>query len=184
MKNYFASVTYNKDTLETLGKVQNRCNTTHNFVYLALCLILILAGFNFGLNTTAGILCVALGCFCIPLLNATGKSATAKIIEALHGQSIDVQYSFYGNGFSCATQDKTTRFQYTDLKKLYEDTDHLYIFPSKNQAFMISKSSLKPHDLETFKKDLAKEAHLSWQNSLSILTFHLDNPLLRRLRKK
>ena len=98
MRNYSASIIYNKETLQKLGKVQNRCNSTHNFVYLALCLFLILAGFNFGLNTTAGILCAAIGCVCIPLLNSVSKFATSKIIEALNGKSIDVHYTFCGNG--------------------------------------------------------------------------------------
>lgn len=181
MNQYRASIEYNAHTLKMLGKVQNQSRVLHNVIYISACVALIISGINFGSATPLGMFLMACGGVAIPLLNSVNNAAINKMIEALGNSSVHVGYHFEKDHFTCNTGKESTCFTYDSLVKLWEDKDHFYIFPNKNQAFMISKKTLQPLDTDTFRSMISEESGLKWQNSMSIfrLSFNVSDILFK-----
>lgn len=174
MSHFTAAIVYNADTLKKLGKVQNRSRVLHNLVYLTMCFLLVLAGLFFGIKTTRGLLCIALGSLGFPLCNAFGKAGTDNLIKALGNHEIHVDYEFFEKDFTAATQGKMTRTPYQSLLRLWEDNEYFYIFPIKNQGFMIERSSILP-SAESFREQLSRETDLHWNRSANLMLINIKS---------
>lgn len=182
MKNYEASVLYDADTLKRMGKIQIRSRVIHNTVYLAMCVILIIAGVQFGVTTMTGLLCIAAGGIFIPLLGSVIRTRTDNIIKALGNETIHVSYRFDAAGITAETGDKTNRFKYKDLNMLWEDQEYFYLFYRKIDALMVSKESIVPADLNGFRDELAEATGLTWYQYTSPLMINV-RPLAQELKK-
>lgn len=182
MNNYNGSVLYNEETLRRMGKIQIRSRVIHNVIYLAMCIVLIIAGILFGLKTMPGLLCAAAGGIGIPLLGSVIRARTDNIIKALGNNTIHVSYTFDSTGVSASTGDQSNRILCKDLCMLWEDAEYFYLFYGKVDTLMVSKKSLVPADEAGFRKDIAAITGLTWYQYTSPLMINI-RPLLQGLKR-
>lgn len=182
MNNYNGSVLYNEETLRRMGKIQIRSRVIHNVIYLAMCIVLIIAGILFGLKTMPGLLCAAAGGIGIPLLGSVIRARTDNIIKALGNNTIHVSYTFDSTGVSASTGDQSNRILYKDLCMLWEDAEYFYLFYGKVDTLMVSKKSLVPADEAGFRNDIAAITGLTWYQYTSPLMINI-RPLIQELKR-
>lgn len=183
---YSASIQYTPDNIRLLSTaVNNTFRYKLKLLYLFCCAAMIFTGVMYGIDSTAGIACVAIGCFFIPSMNALEKNQANRLVRQLKGKVIRVTYQFLEDSFTCFDSKEQQNIQYDSIIRILNAKKHLYLFPNTNQAFMIEKSSINPHDEKNFERFLSQKIGLEWTTPISVWTLNVKNiKFIRRNTRK
>lgn len=182
MIEYKASIEYTPDNMRLLGAaIDNAFRFGMKISYGMICIVMILYACYTGLETPGSMLGVALGCLLLPSVNAFERQRTNAAIRRMKGKIVRMDYSFRDHSFLCATAEEKNEFRYDTLIRLMETRDFLYMFPNRDQAYMIDVSSIQPSGEKTFKAFITEKTGLQWTRKMSLLS--LDIRALRFIRE-
>ena len=167
-----AEIKYNRENVEYLCKaVRKQFHFWSDFSLYLLSILLIGLGLYLGLNKAAGLIPVILGCLLLPNANYPKKQFTKKMLTFMEGWWPTVRYHISDDSIQVLTDKQKTT---TSLKKiiyLKKDSDFYFLFDSKNSAFMIRRSSLRPNDTTAFETFISSKTGLKWKTTKKPIRF-------------
>ncbi len=173
---YTALMKHNANTIEKLVLMQyNTFQVKNKLIQILLSLLLILYGvFTFHTGMVTSYLCLFLGCVMIAGLDVRAKSNARKIISQMNNRFPSSAYYFTSTGFK--DSEKSKEIPYTELIKLIDDRKYLYLYVSKESAYMIANASVYGDGgLEGLKKLLSEQTGINWTRPASFWSFNINN---------
>ena len=166
---YTAKIEHSESTVRSMARAQYDSFRPKSFYLLLILSFLLLAVAVFlpGLKQQLKILCIVIGCFLIVGLNAPPNQLADQIIRSLNGHFPLISYTFYEDAVSLKGTDTTDTLHYSEIIRLVEQQNYLYLFIQNKSAYMIDKSSAKPN-AEGLMSFLESKTGLSWTKSSSI----------------
>lgn len=172
MEHYRASIFYSEETVKVLdATLQKTFHFWRSYVLLAVCVFLLGIGVRLDIRTTPGLITILVGCLLAPYAAGyTFPSAAARSsLEFMKGKKFLMEYSFNAADFVCTVGKSNTTYKYTDIIRLIEHKEFLYLCISQNQACMLERISISPHDEANFKAFIADKVGLAWTRRPSLL---------------
>lgn len=174
MPKFSASIEYNSDTIMELSSaINNTFKIGFKAIYLVICIALIAIGSIIGFHSLVGIVCIAIGCFLLPSINANEKRQAREQIKQMNGHTLHVDYCFHDSHFICFDAKERNKFPYNSIIRLVKNVDYYYMFPNVSQAYMIDRSTIQPADMNKFENFISDKVGLQWTQKISLLTFSL-----------
>ena len=119
-------------------------------------------------------LCLFLGCVLLAGLNVRPRSNARKLISQMGGRFPRSDYSFHEKNFSDGAG--ASPIPYSSLIKLIDDRSYLYLYVSKQSAYMLDRSTVNgPDGLEGFKVFLTDKTGLKWSRGTNFWTFSIKD---------
>lgn len=125
-------------------------------------ILMIAAALFAGLGGVLSSVLALLGCWLPMLLSSVPKSNADRILSAFDGKFPLSEYRFDRDGFDISSGKDANRIGFDNLIRLIENDRYLFLFASPGVAYMVEKSSLKPHNVEGFKGLVSKKCGLEW----------------------
>ena len=178
---YTAKMKHSEATIIRLAETQD-----NTFQYGKKLLRIVLALFMIGLGLYVGggylmpMFCLFIGCVLISGLNTRARYNGKKIYRQLNGKTLESDYSFYEKGFKFYEGGEL--IPYKKLVRLVEDKEYLYLYISRESAYMVDRSTVEPGDSGKLKEFLAGKTGLDWTKPFSLLTFRFPSVFGRRDR--
>lgn len=165
---YTAEMKYNEDAVKRTCQMQfDTFQWQTKLVGIVVSLVLI--GFGVGgliQNASLRILSVAMGCIMLTSVDARAKSNARALLRAFDGKFPETIYSFTEKGFSHTSS--KGQISYDSVIRLMEDELYLYIYVSRESAYMVSKAVVSGEDgAEGLKKMIANACGMEWSLPLS-----------------
>ena len=173
---YTAVMKHNAETIEKLVLMQyNTFQIGKKIALILISLALIAYGvFTFSSGMITSYFCLFLGCVMIAGLNVRPKSNAKKIIAQMNNRFPSSEYYFSSTGFK--DSEKSKEISYQNLIKLIDDKKYLYLYVSKESAYMVNASSVYGEGGLTGLKNLILEkAGCKWTRPSSFWSFNIDN---------
>lgn len=171
---YTALMKHNAGTIEKLVLMQyNTFQVRNKLIQILLSLLFIGYGvFTFRSGMVTSYLCLFLGCVMIAGLDVRAKSNARKIIAQMNNRFPSSEYYFTSTGFK--DSEKSKAIPYTELIKLIDDRKYLYLYVSKESAYMVANASLYGDGgLEGLKTLLSEQAGIKWSRPASFWNFNI-----------
>lgn len=172
-KIHFESVTvYNDDTIRRMFRTEYYVyETARRMLRLAVACGAILAGVFAPIPQAAKILCLLVGAWLIAAQDFPSKVQAEGVIAQRQGQTSKVKCRFSENGVEV---ENGLRIPYSQIDRLAEDEEYLYIFRDKQTAVMIPREGLVPKNPERLQALIQKRSGKQWEKiGRSILTLNL-----------
>ena len=115
---------------------------------------------------------ILIGSFTIVGLNTPPKQLADQVIKSLHGKFPRIGYSFGEDSVQLTGTDTGNTLLYSDILRLVESKEYLYIFIQNQSAYMIDRASIRP-DAEALMAFVAGKTGLPWTKNTSILNTSL-----------
>ena len=174
MKKFTAAMVHNKDTITKLSVTQYNCfEFKSKLIRIVIALALIVYGLYANQSMYTPMICLILGCILIANVNLRPRVRANKIIEQIGGRFPRSSYSFTDTGFSDGGDGK--ELPYSQLIKLVEDRQYIYLYVSSQSAYMLEKASIKGGSVDEFKAYLSEKTKLKWTRPVSLLTFGIKD---------
>ena len=126
---------------------------------------------------------LSLGCLLFSNLNAPAYYNRDTIIKAFKGKYPFVTYEFYENGFTYKKDGEVISYQ--QLHHLIDDGEYLYIYVSRDTAYMLQCSSIQGEkNVDGLKNYISVKSKLEWEKPTSLLNFRLKIPFIKKLKYK
>lgn len=174
MNTYTAKMKHNAGTIERLVLMQYNTFQTRNKllrVFLAMAM-LVYGVYMSGRQMVTPYLCLFLGCVLLAGMNVRPKSNAKKLIAQMGGRFPSSDYSFSDSSFLDGAG--ASPVPYSSLIKLIDDRAYLYLYVSRQSAYMIDRSTVKgPDGPDGFKEFLAEKTGLKWSRSTNFWTFSI-----------
>lgn len=172
MGRYTATMKHDAGTIGRLVEMQRRTfqfgrRATHLFLSAAL----ILYGLLADKSMITSYLALMVGCVMVTGLNAGVRRQTRRILQEMNGEFPQSRYTFSEKGFRF--YDKGEDISYQKLICLVEDREYLYLYISKQSAYMVDRSSISGGSPAALKAFLSEKSGLDWTRPNSLLTFRL-----------
>lgn len=181
MQKFTASIQYDRETICRLDTViENTFRFSRKAYLLICCFILIGVGVFMGMNTPTGIVCILLGCVCLPSVNSLQSRNARQIIQAMDGRTMRMIYTFYSGEFTCSAGGQTNTYRYDSIIRLVEDKGYLYLFQSATKACMIDINTLEPNRPKEYKRFISKRVGLEWTEPVTFRTLSISQHRFNR----
>ena len=180
---YTALMKHNAETIEKLVLMQyNTFQIRKKIVMILISLALIAYGvFTYRSGMITSYFCLFLGCVMIAGLDVRAKSNAKKIIAQLNNKFPSSQYYFSSAGFRDSEKGKEIPFQ--SLIKLLDDKKYLYLYVSRESAYMVNNASVYGEGgLDGLKQLISDKAGIKWSKPSSFWNFNIHT--LRELLEK
>ena len=176
MSTYTAKMKHSADTIERLVVMQyNTFQTRNKLIRVFLAMAMLVYGvYMSGRQMITPYLCLFLGCVLLAGLNVRPRSNARKLISQTGGRFHRSDYSFQEKNFSDGAG--ASPIPYSSLIKLIDDRSYLYLYVSKQSAYMLDRSTVNgPDGLEGFKVFLADKTGLKWSRGTNFWTFSIKD---------
>ena len=176
MSTYTAKMKHSADTIERLVVMQYiTVQTTNKLIRVFLAMAMLVYGvYMSGRQMITPYLCLFLGCVLLAGLNVRPKSNARKLISQMGGRFPRSDYSFHEKNFSDGAG--ASPIPYSSLIKLIDDRSYLYLYVSKQSAYMLDRSTVNgPDGLEGFKVFLTDKTGLKWSRGTNFWTFSIKD---------
>jgi hypothetical protein len=90
------------------------------------------------------ILCMFIGCWMFSAFKAVPQYRAKKVCQNFHGNYPYTRYEFRKDHFTFYGDSGNESVPYSQLIRLVEDSDYLYLYISKQSAYMIDLRTLEP----------------------------------------
>ena len=173
---YTAVMKHNADTIEKLVLMQyNTFQVGKKISLILISLVLIAYGvFTFSSGMITSYFCLFLGCVMIAGLNVRPKSNARKIIAQMNNRFPSSEYYFSSTGFK--DSEKSKEISYQSLIKLIDDKKYLYLYISKESAYMVNASSVYGEGgVNGLKNLISEKAGCKWTKPSSFWSFNINN---------
>lgn len=170
MVKFTAKMVHDESTIVKLSMTQyNTFEYGKKLVRIVIALALIVYGLYADSSMLTPIICLLLGCFLMANVSLRPRVRGKKIAEQLHGNYPRSEYSFTEKSFTFS--DKGEEVPYGKLMRLVEDREYMYLYISRESAYMVTKSTVSGTGPEALKKYLSDKTGLKWTKPFSLLTF-------------
>lgn len=176
MNIYSAKMQHNSDTIERLVVMQyNTFQIKNKLFRVFISMVMLVYGVLMsGKQLITPYLCLFLGCVILAGLNVRPKSEAKKLISQMGRRFPSSDYSFSENSFLDGAG--ASPISYSSLIKLIDDRAYLYLYVSRQSAYMIDRNTVKgPEGLDGFKDFLAQKAGLKWSRSKNFWLFSIKD---------
>lgn len=174
MNTYTAKMKHNAGTIERLVLMQYNTFQTRNKllrVFLAMAM-LVYGVYMSGRQMVTPYLCLFLGCVLLAGMNVRPRSSAKKLIAQMGGRFPSSDYCFSESSFLDGAG--ASPVPYAKLIRLIDDRAYLYLYVSRQSAYMIDRSTVKgPDGPDGFKEFLAEKTGLKWSRSTNFWTFSI-----------
>lgn len=133
---------------------------------------------NFSFIVQGGLM--MLGCWLIVSGDFPSKCRAERVLENRKYELPRLTTAFYDE-YAQLKGEGQMKLEYTSFQVLLEQEDYLFLFVDKHAVCMIDVQTLKPYDIEAFKKFVTKKTGLEWRKSKNLFSMNLSD-LLRLLR--
>jgi len=178
MVSFTAKMQHSEKTILRLVETQQKTfQFPRRIAYSLLACLLIIYGIYADKSMLTPYLALFAGCVMVTGLGAGARRQAAKVIRQMNGSFPRSDYSFDGSGFRY--YDKGEPIPYGKLIRLVEDREYLYLYISRQSAYMVDKSTVKggPDELKTF---LSERTGLSWERPVSLFNLSIKTLLQNR----
>ncbi len=173
---YTALMKHNAETIEKLVLMQyNTFQIRRKIVSILLSIAMILYGvFTFHTGMITSYFCLFLGCVMIAGLNVRAKSNARKILAQLSGKYPSSEYYFSEAGFRDSK--KSGEIPYSNLIWLIDDRKYLYLYITKESAYMVNNSSVYGEGgLDGLKELLSEKSGQKWSSPSTFWNFNINS---------
>ena len=171
---YTALMKHNAESIEKLVLMQyNSFQVRNKLVRVAFAFVMLVYGVvTAGKGLFTSYLCLILGSMILAGLNVRPKSNARKLIAQMNGTFPSSEYYFTDHGFRDSKDGKEIPYQ--KLIRLIDDKDFLYLYISKESAYMVDNRSVYGADgLKGLKTLIKEKTGLSWRKPSSFWTFNI-----------
>ena len=171
---YTALMKHNAETIEKLVLMQyNTFQLKNKIAMIIISIELIVYGvFTFSTGMITSYLCLFLGCVMIAGLNVRAKSNAKKIIAQMNNNFPSSQYYFSSTGFR--DSEKGKEIPYQKIIKLIDDKQYLYLYISRESAYMVNNASVYGEGgLSGLKNLTSDKTGLKWTKPSSFWSFNI-----------
>lgn len=170
MLRYTAKMQHNEDTIRRLVETQYG---TFQFGKKLLRLVLAVGMIAFGVFGSSELVsptvCLIFGCILLTGLNTRARYNAKKICTQMKGDYPKSDYSFDDKDFRF--YDKGEPIPYSNLIRLVEDKEYMYLYISRESAYMVEKASVSDDGAEGLKALLEKASGLKWTKPVTLMNF-------------
>lgn len=161
-----ASIAYTEsNTIRMTKVIQNTFHFGQKFLLMVMSAIVAVSGVKIGLSSAEGLLLLALGCILFMNTDMGARARARHTLAQLRGYIPKMTYTFSQNGFRGVTDREDHTFSYQSIIRLVDDGKFLYLFQTRELAFMVDKSTIQPAGTAALKEHLSKQAGLAWTTS-------------------
>ena len=126
-------------------------------------------------NIAFRLLFIASGCFALTSLNIAAQLTARKLYDSCGGKFPNVKYRFSDNGF--LPDYKEEQLPYSDLIRIIDDGEFLYLYVSRDTAYMIDRKTVTGSGgVAGLKKIISSGASIQWASPKNLLAFRLKSP--------
>ena len=185
-KVYRAGITHTEKTVERLYKMQYYVYEKPRILLrMALGFFLVLIAAMASLPIWAKALLLLFGAW---LLVSRDFPASVRADRAISERKAKLPGMKYGFGAETVHLDGegSMEIPYEKFTRLTEDNEYLYMFVSRNSVCMMERASIKPAQVEEFKKYVEGKTGLAWRREKSFLSMSIYDirQVLREMRGK
>lgn len=173
---YTAVMKHNAETIEKLVLMQYNTFQLKNKIVMAIISIafIVYGVFTFSTGMITSYLCLFLGCVMIAGLNVRAKSNAKKIIAQMGNRFPSSQYYFTSTGFR--DSEKGKEIPYQNIIKLIDDRQFLYLYISRESAYMVNNASVYGEGgLAGLKNLTSEKTGLKWTKPSSFWSFNINS---------
>lgn len=173
---YTAKMQHNAATIEKLVVMQyNTFQTVNKLVRYLIGAVMIAYGlitYDKGMFTTY--LCLLLGGFMLASVNLRPKHNAKLILQQIGRKFPSSEYFFSANGFK--DSEKSKEIPYKNLIKIIDDRKYLYLYVSKQSAYMVNGDTVLGKDgLNGLRALIAEKSGIRWSSPATFWNFSIRN---------
>jgi hypothetical protein len=182
---FHGKIEYNAGNLEKLSlMISSTFHTGRKLCLFGVCLLMIVFGGSIGYDRIQGMALACAGAFLFPLVNGYDRYKARHMLELLNGNVVTMQFMFYEQEFSCSNPAESNSFSYDTIIRMVDGEEDWYLFPNRQQAYMIDKSTLFPRKADAFMAFMTEKTGLQWTQPRSLLSLNLLQILHERKNTK
>lgn len=173
---YTAKMKHNAETIEKLVLMQyNTFQVGKKIIKIVIALAMLVYGvFTSGSGMFTSYLCLFLGSVMIAGLNVRAKSNAKKLNQQIKGKYPSSDYFFSKTGFRDSEEGK--EIPYSRLIKVIDDKKYLYLYVSRESAYMVNGATVfGDGKLEGLKNLITEKTGLKWTNPSSFWNFNINS---------
>lgn len=174
MAKYRAKMEHNKQTIYKLVQTQYDTFQFHKkLIHAALAMGMILFGLYADSTMITPLIALFVGCVMLANLNAYPRMQAKQVLEMMGEEYPKSDYHFEADHFTF--NEEAEAVAYSKLIRLVEDREYLYLYVSKQSAYMVDKKTIsrgKDMELRDF---LAIQTGLKWTRSANLLSFRIKD---------
>ena len=171
---YRAKMKHTASTIKQL--VQTQYDTFQfgkKLVHIVIAFALILFGLYADQTMYMPIIALFVGCVMIANVNAVPRSQAKQVLRQMGNKFPKSDYSFLEEGFKF--YDKGEVIPYSNLIRLVEDKQYMYLYISQQSAYMVDKGTVTGGTVSELKDFLKIETGLSWTRPANLLNFRFKD---------
>ncbi len=170
---FSAQMKHNEKTIQRLAQTQDSAFCwKRRIVQFLISLVLIWIGLFSSINSSVSIVCLLFGCWMVVSIDQPPKNRSKRIIRDIAGNYPNAEYLFHENTISVRNEDGSEQINYDDIFRIIEDDQYIYLFINKYSAYMFSRESIMPNDIE-FQAYLQDKIGLKFTKPLSLASINL-----------
>lgn len=174
MAKYRAKMQHNKNTIYKLVQTQYDTFQFHKkLIHMLIAFGLILFGLYADQSMFMPLIALFVGCVMLANINAYPKAQANEVLKMMGENYPQSDYHFDNDSFTFNKDAEPV--PYSKIIRLVEDREYLYLYVSRQSAYMVDKKTIsrgKDMDLKDF---LAIETGLKWTRPASFLRFNLKD---------
>lgn len=184
MEKITAKAEYNEKSIRKLALVLDKSfNGARRTMKIICCVFVIVFIISVGMNNTARAVCLAGACMILGSINHRANTLAKETIKGLDGRELTVVYEFFPQHITVHAGKNVQNLKYTEIIRLIDDKDMLYLCPSPINAFMVSCGSIEGAAPGRLKEELAQKTGLEWQRPDRISNFNIFR-LIKKVKKR
>lgn len=174
MAKYRAKMQHSKDTIYKLVQTQYDTFQFHKkLIHTLIAFGLILFGLYADQSMFMPLIALFVGCVMLANLNAYPKAQAKEVLKMMGDNYPQSDYYFGGGSFTFNKEAEPV--PYRKIIRLVEDREYLYLYVSKQSAYMVDKRTISRGEDLDLKEFLAIETGLKWTRPASLLRFNLKD---------
>ena len=174
MAKYRAKMQHNQTTIQKLVQTQYDTFQFHKkLVHMGLAVGLILYGLYADQTMYTPIIALFVGCVMLANLNAYPKAQAGRVLKMMDGNYPKSDYFFEKDSFRF--NEEADPVPYSKIIRLVEDREYLYLYVSKQSAYMVDKRTVSGGSVDELKTFLAIETLQKWSRPANILNFRVGD---------
>ena len=170
MAKYRAKMQHSQATIYKLVQTQYDTFQFHKkLIHIAIAMGLILYGLYADQTMYTPMFALFVGCVMLANLNAYPRSQAKEVLKIMGGNYPTSDYVFGADSFTFNAEAEPV--PYRKIIRLIEDRDYLYLYVSKQSAYMVDKRTVSGGSVADMKTFLAIETLQKWSRPANILNF-------------
>lgn len=164
---------HTEETIHRLAKVQyDTYCMGQKLVSFALALVLLLLGTAKVFGNSTSLVLIAFGCWSLMGMNVPARRNARKIIEWAKGNLPVSELQFSDDCIHIRGDGKDNQLKYEDIYSLISDGEYLYLFISRNSAYMLPIGNACGEELRNY---ISRRCALPVERPGSLLRFNLKS---------